>query len=163
RLAGHPILAIGTMKITAHHAEGQRVAPRMNVKERFLLDRIALERGDVTEGDLKLAVLIEPHLADAATPFADQTAMPARDTSNLAIFGVPEFAHDGAAIQNLGQRLAGDACFGRPGGSDTISFGIRYRHYTEGCPSNSCVSKLSFDRDQVFAFPAARRPRRIFL
>ena len=109
----------------AHHAEGQRVAPRMNVKERFFLDRIALQGRDVTEGNLKLAVLIEAHFANPATPFANQTAMPARDTANLAICGVPEFAHDCAAIQNLGQRLAGDARFGRPGGSDNISFRIR--------------------------------------
>ena len=48
-LAGDPVLAIGTMQIAAHHAEGQGIAAGMDVKKRLLFDRIALQPGHVTE------------------------------------------------------------------------------------------------------------------
>src|SRR5205807_10205830 len=98
RLAGDPVLAVGTMEIAAHHAEGQRVAARMNVEERLLLHRVALQRGHVTERHAQPAALMETNFAYAATPLADQTAMPARETADAIALHFPERTDRGVAI-----------------------------------------------------------------
>jgi len=50
RLGGEPVLAVAAMEVAAQHAEGERVGAGEDVEERLLLDRVALERGDVAAG-----------------------------------------------------------------------------------------------------------------
>src|SRR5512139_271801 len=65
-LRGQPVLTEPTVIITAEHPERQRVAARVDVKEWFLLDGIALQRRHISPWHLELPAFIEPHLADAA-------------------------------------------------------------------------------------------------
>jgi hypothetical protein len=95
------------MEIAAQHPEGEGIAAGVNVVERLFLDRIALRAGHVTEGDAKLAGLVETDFADAAAAFGYQAAVPAGDTANAAILGAPERADDGMTVQRLRQRLVG--------------------------------------------------------
>ena len=62
------------MKIATLHTEGEGVAAGVDVEEWLLLDRVALDGGDVAEGHAELAALVEADLADAAAVVADQAA-----------------------------------------------------------------------------------------
>src|SRR5262249_52866281 len=84
-LAGDPILAVRTMQVAPHHAERERIAPRVDMEERLLLNRVALQGADVAERHTKVTVLDEPDLADSSLPLADQTAMAASHTADAAI------------------------------------------------------------------------------
>ena len=105
-LAGDPVLAVGAMKIAAHHAERQRIAAGIDVEERLLLDRVALHAGDVAERHAQLAAFVEAHLANAAMPRADETAMAAGDATNALALGPPQRTDGRVAVQNIGQRYA---------------------------------------------------------
>src|SRR5208282_2122253 len=99
-----PVLAIPAMKIASEHPERERVAAGINVEKRFFFDRIAGQSaGHVTKRHAKLAVLVEPHLADAAPPCWNQATMTARDATHTVVFGVPEFAHDGLPVERVRQ------------------------------------------------------------
>ena len=56
RLGRQPVLAVPAVQIAAQHAEGERVGAGQGVEERFLLDRVALQRAHVAAGDLEQAV-----------------------------------------------------------------------------------------------------------
>src|SRR5439155_570517 len=66
RLRGQPVLAVAAVKVAAEHAEGEAVLAGQDVEERFLLDRVRLERRHVAGGDHQRAALVPAHLADAA-------------------------------------------------------------------------------------------------
>ena len=65
RLRRHPVLAIAAMQIAAEHAEAVRQRARMHVKERLLLDRIALHAAGISPRHHQPSALVEAHLADA--------------------------------------------------------------------------------------------------
>ena len=77
------------MEIATHHAKGQRVASRVNVEVRLLLDRIALNAGNVAERNFQFAAGVETHFANPPPAASDETAMPARDAPNPVCFGLP--------------------------------------------------------------------------
>src|SRR5262249_23770554 len=93
-------------KIATHHAEGQGVAAGVDVEERLLLDRVALQTGDVAERHLEPAGFVEADLADAAQSVADQAAMAARQPADAVAFGPGQLggAEDGVPIERVGQR-----------------------------------------------------------
>ena len=110
-LAGDPVLTVGTMEIASHHSEGERVTAGVHVEKRLLLDRVALQRRDVAERNPQLRALIETHFANAASAFADQTAMAAGGATDTVAFGFPECANRRVAVQPGGERLVCDARF----------------------------------------------------
>src|SRR2546428_4405357 len=57
----------------------------MRVKERLLLDRIALHAADVAPRHHEASVVVESHFADADRPRWQRTAMAARITTQPAI------------------------------------------------------------------------------
>jgi hypothetical protein len=101
------------MKIATHHTEGEGVAAGQDVEERLLLDGVALHPGDVAVGDPESAGLVEADLADAAEALADEAAVPAGQAADGVSLGAAEFGRPlrGEAVEQLGQRLVGDARF----------------------------------------------------
>ena len=99
------------MKVTAEHAECECVAARINMKERFLLNRVALKRPDVAEGDLELTILHEADFADPAAAFGQQTAVPAGHAADTILLRVPQRAGRGVVIQNVSLNFIGDLQF----------------------------------------------------
>jgi hypothetical protein len=92
------------MKIAAEHSERQGVTAGINVEKRFLLNRVARQAaGHVTERHAQLTAVIEADFADTPPPRRQETAMPARHTTNAPIFGPPELSDDSVPIQCLGQ------------------------------------------------------------
>src|ERR1019366_7783495 len=66
-LAGDGVLAVGTMEIAPEHPERQRVRAGIDMEERLLLDRVALNASDVAKWDAQLAALVEAHAATAVS------------------------------------------------------------------------------------------------
>src|SRR5258708_40222230 len=52
RLGGYPILAIGTVQVTAQHSEAVGQCPRIGMEEGFLFDRVALHYTGVAPGNV---------------------------------------------------------------------------------------------------------------
>jgi hypothetical protein len=108
RLRGHPVLAIGAVKIAAEHAEAVGERSRISVRERLLLDGIALHATDVSPRDVERAALVEANLADSGLAFRDGAAVAAGKTADAIAFdGFVEFAFPDATIQDFtkgGQR-----------------------------------------------------------
>src|SRR6185503_9344906 len=77
RLRGDPVLAIAAVKIAPEHPEAVGERAGVGVKERLLLDRIALHAADVAPGHQRAAGLVEAHLAHADGAFRQRTAVPA--------------------------------------------------------------------------------------
>jgi hypothetical protein len=100
RLRSHPVLAIPAVQIAPQHAEAERARSGQSVKERFLLDRIALQRPDVSPGHIKLAAPIEPHLANPGESSGNRAAMSAGvATDPVAFERLIKLAHAHARIQ----------------------------------------------------------------
>ena len=51
RLGGEPVLAIAAVQIAAEHPEAHRQRAGQRVEERFLLNRIALQRAEIIRRD----------------------------------------------------------------------------------------------------------------
>src|SRR5215813_7813818 len=77
RLAGDPVLTVRAMEIATHHTKSQRVASRVNMEVRFLLDWIALKAGNVAERNFQFRAGVEADFANIPPTASDQTAMPA--------------------------------------------------------------------------------------
>lgn len=100
------------MQIATQHSEAVRERSGRSVKERLLLDGIALHSGNVTERNVELAAAIEAYFADSRLPFLNRTAMTARKAANAAVAarsgidGLPKraIADAHAPIENLAQR-----------------------------------------------------------
>src|SRR3974377_1080065 len=63
RLRCHPVLAVGAMQVATQHAEAVGERARMSVKERLLLDGVALHAGGISPGDKERPAAIETHFA----------------------------------------------------------------------------------------------------
>jgi hypothetical protein len=93
------------MQIAAEHpkAKCERAGP--DVKERLLLDRIALDARDVIPGNIQAAAAIEPYFADTQLTLRDWTAMTAGVTANSIPFDrFPEGSLGCIVSQNISQR-----------------------------------------------------------
>ena len=84
-LARDPILAIATVKIATQHPERERVTAGEDMEERFLLNRITLERGTVIGRNKQCAAAIEPHATDPVMSFENQATMAAGVTAHLVV------------------------------------------------------------------------------
>ena len=81
RLGGHPVLAIPAVEIAAEHPEAEREGAGPGVKERLLLDRIALNPADVAPRHMEPPASVEPYLAHAHGPVGDWAFVAARVTA----------------------------------------------------------------------------------
>ena len=69
------------------------------MKERLLLDGIALNSADVTPGNVELAALIEANFADAGLSFGNGTTMPTSEAANpVPLNRLVEFAFSNVLI-----------------------------------------------------------------
>ena len=111
RLRRHPVLAIAAVQIAAEHAEAVGERARMGVKERLLLDRIALHAADVAPRHAQPAALVEAHLADADRALRQRAAVAARVAAQPAVRQrVVELALARFAREHLSQRDARHSC-----------------------------------------------------
>ena len=85
RLRREPVLAVRAVQVAAEHAEGQRVRSGQRVEEGLLLDRVALQRADVTARGTEHAASAKTDPADALAPFRHRTAMAARVAAQPAV------------------------------------------------------------------------------
>src|SRR5258708_21680046 len=81
RLGRYPILAIGTVQVTAQHSEAVRQCAGIGVEEWLLFDRVALHYTGVTPGNVQSPTSVVANLADARLAFWDGAA---GTTSNTA-------------------------------------------------------------------------------
>ncbi len=65
------------MQIAAQHAEAVRERPGVGVKERLLLDRIALHATDVAPGHHEASAPVEAHFAHTGRAVRNLAVMPA--------------------------------------------------------------------------------------
>src|SRR6266498_3273487 len=73
------------MQIATEHPEAVRQGAGMRMKERLLLDRIALDAADITPRHLEPSTLVEAHLAHADRAVGQGAAMPARVAAQPAV------------------------------------------------------------------------------
>jgi hypothetical protein len=75
------------VQIAAEHAEAVGERARVGVKERLLLDRIALDAAHIAPWDAQPSALVEPHLADAMRAIRDRALVPAGMASQAGLAG----------------------------------------------------------------------------
>jgi hypothetical protein len=81
------------MKVASQHPETERESARADVKERLLLDGIALNTADVTPRHVQGATPVETHFANPRLPFWDGTTVPAGVTADaFVVKRLPEYA-----------------------------------------------------------------------
>ena len=73
------------MVVAAQHPETQCQRSGQGMKERFLLDRIALQRSNVALGNVECACLIKPNFADAWQAVEDDAPMSAREAPHAVV------------------------------------------------------------------------------
>ena len=71
------------MQVTAQHAEAISEASRVRMKERFLLDGIALESAHVSPRDIQLAALVVTDVAYSGSSFGNGATMAASRATEL--------------------------------------------------------------------------------
>src|SRR5262245_28680535 len=86
-LRRHPVLAVAAMQIAPEHSKAVGERARIDVKERFLLDGIALDAAHVAPRHAQRSPLVEPHLADADRALRNRAAMAARMASQTGQAG----------------------------------------------------------------------------
>ena len=97
RLRRHPVLAVAAVQVAAEHPEAEGQGTRNGVKERFLLDRIALHAADITPRRVELSVPDAADLADADGALRNGAAMPAGQAANpLLVDALGELTRSGA-------------------------------------------------------------------
>ena len=104
RLRCHPVQAVTAVEVASQHAEtvGQRA--RVGMKERLLLNWIALYSTDVSPRDVKLAALVVADLAHAGLALKDGTTMSTGKTTNaIAINRLVKLAFTDVLIQDFTQ------------------------------------------------------------
>jgi len=88
------------MQITSQHAEAIGQRTRVGVKERLLLDGIALHSTDVSPRNVQFPALIEPNLTDAGLSFSYRAAMPAGDAADaVPLNRLVEFAFSDILVE----------------------------------------------------------------
>src|SRR6266446_5564721 len=75
RLGRYPILAIGTVQVTAQHSEAVRQCAGIGVEEWLLLDRVALHYTGVSPGNVQSPASVVANLADARLALWDGAAV----------------------------------------------------------------------------------------
>src|SRR4026209_1157737 len=90
------------MVVATQHAEAQRQRARQRMKERFLLDRIALQRSDIALRIVECASLIEPNFADTRPAVENDAPMAAREASHAVVVQLlVESAFNGTLCKNV--------------------------------------------------------------
>ena len=77
RLRSNPILAIGTVKVTAKHAEAVGESPTIGMEERFFLNWITLYAADIAPRYVERPPTIETDFADSHLPVGNGTTVSA--------------------------------------------------------------------------------------
>ena len=73
------------MVIASQHSETQGIRPWKGMEEWFLLNRIELERPDITGRDIKSPSLIKTNPADAVAAIPNQAPVPAGKTAQFIV------------------------------------------------------------------------------
>jgi hypothetical protein len=95
------------MEVAAQHPERERIAAGEAVKERLLLRRIALQRGDVPRRSEERPFLIESDFADAAPAGLHEAAVAAGKAADRAFVELlDELRFPDTRIEDLRQRCS---------------------------------------------------------
>lgn len=93
------------MQVAAQHPEAVGQRSGIRVKERLLLDRIALDSADVSPRDVKLTALIEADLANTRLAFCNRATVSASEAADaIALDGFVQVAFAHLPIQNFTER-----------------------------------------------------------
>src|SRR5438876_5966153 len=143
RLGRYPILAIGTVQVTAQHSEAVRQCAGIGVEERLFFDRVALHYTGVAPGNVQGPASVVANLADARLALRDGAAV----TTGKTAYTVPvkflvEFALADILVNDIPQRRH------TPQPSQAIS---RF-HFTQ-----KCTGEASRARTRISAPDAAAR------
>src|SRR5690349_12090079 len=85
RLGGQPVLAVAAVKITTQHPKCQSIDAGHYMEEWFLLNRVALQCGDVSPRHPQFSTFVISHLTNSSSPLADFAAMSAGKTFNCVV------------------------------------------------------------------------------
>src|SRR5262249_9550631 len=102
-LGGKPVLTVRAVQVAAEHPEGEGVGSGKGVKERLLLDGVALDRPDVAPRDLEPPALVVADAADSLAAIRDGAAVSAGEALQASV---------GQPLDQLGRRRR------RPPGED---------------------------------------------
>src|SRR6266542_4236628 len=145
-LRGEPVLAVCAVQVAAEHPEGKSVGPVKCMEERLLLDRIALQRSDVTPRNAQHAPLVVAHPADALAALRDRAAVAA---------GIAPQPPVGKSLDELERRrcrAARENGGDRGGGRHRVSF----KRITPP-PDRKCLREpLRYDRSMSMQLRALR-------
>ena len=75
RLGRYPILAIGTVQVTAQHSEAVGQCPRIGMEKGLLFDRVALYYTGIAPGNVQSSAAVVANLADARLALWDGAAV----------------------------------------------------------------------------------------
>src|SRR5947207_15924597 len=70
------------MQVAAEHSEAISQRARISVKERLLLDGLALDAADIAPGYIQGAALVVADFANAGLPLGDRAAMSAGEAAH---------------------------------------------------------------------------------
>src|SRR5581483_4394712 len=105
RLRRHPVLAVAAVVIATEHTERKRECAGVGVEERFLLDRIDLQRGRVTTRHPQHSILVVADFADALQSVQDLAAMSAGEAADRVVFQLlVQLTFGGPGGQHLAER-----------------------------------------------------------
>ena len=105
RLGRYPILAIGTVRVTAQHSEAVGQCAGISVKERLLFDRVALHYTGVAPWNVQGPASVVANLADARLALRDGAAVTTGKTANpVAVKFLVKFALADILVHDIPQR-----------------------------------------------------------
>ena len=130
------------MQVAAQHPEAVSQRARISVKERLLLNGVALHAAHVTPRYVELSASIEPDLANAELGVRDAAAVPAGEAAHKsAVELLVELALADVFLEDVPQ--CGGLCRGR----HTRGFTRLFSHYT---PLAGRSADLAFQRFAAF-------------
>src|SRR6266436_3307323 len=105
RLGRYPILAIGTVQVTAQHSEAVRQCAGICVEERLFFNRVALHHTGVAPGNVQGPPSVVANLADTRLALRDRATVATGKTAYpVAIKFLVEFAFADVLVNDIPQR-----------------------------------------------------------
>jgi hypothetical protein len=90
------------VQVASQHAKAIRQRARISVKERLLLNGIALHAAHISPGHVESATLVVAHLADTGLAIGNRTAMATGVTTHaIAVELLVEFTFADVLVNNV--------------------------------------------------------------
>jgi hypothetical protein len=94
------------MQVAAEHPKAVGERSRIGVKERLLLDGVALHAGGVSPGDIEFATAIEADFADSGLTVGDRAAVAAGEAAHAIVaerFDEGRIGFADSVVENVAQ------------------------------------------------------------